>query len=252
MDKKLIKQLLKKDDPIILEIGAHKGSDTLDFLREFSGIKIYSFEPDPRVIPQHRNLVNDPRCQLYEVALSDQDGEAIFYQSGVEIDNKLKHDASSSLKKPQEHLKAYPKIPFNNSTTVKTMRLDTWAKENNITEIDFIWADVQGAEEQLIKGGLETLSKTRYFYTEYSDRELYENQINLKAIQSLIPDFKFICFYASNVLFKNSRYLNSELEILSERALTNYYIYTKERDYFRLPFKTGLRKLSQKITGKRD
>jgi hypothetical protein len=111
---------------------------------------------------------------------------------------------------------------------------------------------VQGAEEQLIKGGLETLSKTRYFYTEYSDRELYENQINLKAIQSLIPDFKFICFYASNVLFKNSRYLNSELEILSERALTNYYIYTKERDYFRLPFKTGLRKLSQKITGKRD
>lgn len=28
MDKKLIKQLLKKDNPIILEVGAHKGTDT--------------------------------------------------------------------------------------------------------------------------------------------------------------------------------------------------------------------------------
>lgn len=53
MDKKLIKQLLKKDNPIILEIGAHKGTDTLEFLKEFPRIKIYSFEPDPRVIPQH-------------------------------------------------------------------------------------------------------------------------------------------------------------------------------------------------------
>jgi FkbM family methyltransferase len=251
MDKKLIRQLLKKDDPTILEIGSHKGSDTLEFLQEFPRIKIYSFEPDPRVIPQHRNLVSDPRSQLYELALSDQDGEAVFYQSGVEVGDKLKHDASSSLKKPREHLKAYPKIPFNNSTTVKTMRLDTWAKKNNITEVDFIWADVQGAEEQLIKGGLETLAKTKYFYTEYSDRELYEDQINLKTIQSLIPEFKFICFYASNVLFKNSRYLSSELEIFSNRVFTNYSIYTQERNYFRLPFKTGLRKLYYQITGKK-
>lgn len=68
MDKKLIKQLLKKDNPIILEVGAHKGTDTLGFLKEFPRIKIYSFEPDPRIIAQHRNLVNDPRSQLYELA----------------------------------------------------------------------------------------------------------------------------------------------------------------------------------------
>ncbi len=110
---------------------------------------------------------------------------------------------------------------------------------------------MQGAEEQLIRCGLETLAKTRYFYTEYDDRELYENQINLKTIQSLIPEFKFVCFYANNVLFKNSRYLDLGLDILSDRLLTDYHIYTKERAYFRLPFKTGLRKLSQKITGKK-
>ncbi len=138
MDKKLIKQLLKKDNPIILEVGAHKGTDTLGFLKEFPRIKIYSFEPDPPIIAQHRNLVNDPRSQLYELALSDQDGEAVFYQRGVQVGDQLKHAASSSLKKPQEYLKVYPQIPFNSSTTVKTMRLDTWAEENNITEVDFI------------------------------------------------------------------------------------------------------------------
>ncbi|MEG3437519.1 FkbM family methyltransferase [Pannus brasiliensis CCIBt3594] len=251
MDKNLIKNLLKKENPIVLEIGAHRGTDTLDFLQKFSEIEIHSFEPDPRIIKLHRQLVSDRRSKLHEIAISDEEGEATFYQSGEAVDDQLKYDASSSLKKPKEHLTAYPNVKFNNSITVPTVRLDTWARENNISEIDFIWADVQGAEEQLIKGGLETLKKTKYFYTEYSDRELYENQINLNKIKELLPSFEFICFYASNVLFKNTRYIQSPLEVLSERIYTNYYIYTHDRSYFRLPFKTGLRKLANRLTGTR-
>ncbi|MEN9248224.1 MAG: hypothetical protein Q6L50_08560 [Gloeomargarita sp. GMQP_bins_120] len=37
---------------------------------------------------------------------------------------------------------------------------------------DFIWADVQGAEVDLIQGGLQALANTRYFYTEYANTEL--------------------------------------------------------------------------------
>ena len=38
--------------------------------------------------------------------------------------------------------------------------------------IDLIWADVQGAEADLIEGGTEALRRTRYFYTEYNNQEL--------------------------------------------------------------------------------
>ena len=67
-----------------------------------------------------------------------------------------------------------------------------------------IWADVQGAEENLIKGGLKTLSHTKYFYTEYEDDELYEGQITLDQIKNLLPNFKAIGYFGNNVLFKNT------------------------------------------------
>ena len=37
--------------------------------------------------------------------------------------------------------------------------LDSWVKANKINKIDFIWADVQGAERELILGGLKTLNE---------------------------------------------------------------------------------------------
>ncbi len=42
--------------------------------------------------------------------------------------------------------------------------------------IDFIYCDIQGAEKQMIAGANESLKKTRYLYTEYSNSEDYENQ----------------------------------------------------------------------------
>ena len=76
---------------------------------------------------------------------------------------------------------------------IKTKKLDTWVKENEIPLIDFIWADVQGAERELIEGGKETLNKkTRYFYTEFSNEELYEDQPTLDEICRLLPNFKII------------------------------------------------------------
>ena len=73
-----------------------------------------------------------------------------------------------------------------------------------IEKIDFIWADVQGAEEDLIKGGLKSLNNiTKYFYTEFSNEELYKGQPNLSKILKLLPNFKIVKRYGNNVLLKN-------------------------------------------------
>ncbi len=82
-------------------------------------------------------------------------------------------------------------------------RLDTWAKEHGVTAVDFIWADIQGAEGDLITGGKETLANTRYFYTEYSDEELYEGQPTLAQLQSMLPTFSIVRRYPMDVLFEN-------------------------------------------------
>jgi len=207
MKKQTVKKLLQKNNPIVLEIGASSGQDTKTFLREFPDIQLYCFEPDPRCLEIHKSQINDPRCQLYEIAISDVDGEAEFYQSSGYYEGFSEYAdwlQSSSLKMPKNHLEVHPWCKFENKVKVPTRRLDTWFAENYIEEIDFIWADVQGAEENLIKGGLQTLSHAKYFYTEYEDDELYEGQITLAQIKALLPKFKAIGYFGNNVLFKNT------------------------------------------------
>lgn len=176
MKKLTISKLLQKHNPIILEIGTSTGEDTLAFLREFSHIQLYCFEPDPRCVEIHKSQVKDPRCKLYEIAISDVDGEAEFYQSSGYYEGLTKYSdwlQSSSLKIPKNHLKVHPWCKFENQVKVPTRRLDSWFEENPIDEIDLIWADVQGAEMNLIQGAAKTLSHTKYFYTEY------ENELSL-------------------------------------------------------------------------
>jgi len=214
MKKQIFSKLLQKNNPVILEIGACTGEDSLAFLREFSDIQLHCFEPDPRSVKIHRNTVKDPRCHLHQIAISDVDGEAEFYQStgSDETGECSEWLQSSSLKTPKNHLEVYPWCKFKENTVkVPTRSLDSWFAEQDIDQIDLIWADVQGAEENLIKGALKTLSHTKYFYTEYEDGEFYEGQITLEQIKTLLPKFKAIGYFYNNVLFKNTEIPDSAL-----------------------------------------
>lgn len=246
MEKKIVKQLIKKHNPVVLEVGTHYGNDSKEFLNEFPGIQIYCFEPNPICIEKHKSKINDERCKLFEVAISDENGTFKFYQSKGQDPRGKIYDGSSSLKKPKEHLQAYPFCSFE-EITVPAVRLDTWLEKTDISEIDFIWADVQGAEEKLINGGKKALSMTRYFYTEFYDNEMYEGQHDLKSLQKLLPSFKIVCLYGKNVLFKNIEIDDSVTNLIRERIWLNSYIFSQKRDHFRLPFKTGLRTAWSKL-----
>ena len=98
--------------------------------------------------------------------------------------------------------------------------LDTWCDKHDIREIDFIWMDVQGAEIDVFKGGVNTLSKTRFIYTEYSDRELYEGQWNLRKMMKLLKDFDIAIRYPGDVLLKNKKLVGKPNKAL-QRMLAN-------------------------------
>jgi hypothetical protein len=75
--------------------------------------------------------------------------------------------------------------------------------------VDFVWADTQGAEGDLIKGGINTLNKSRYFFTEYGFKELYDGQISLEEIDLLLQNFS-----ASRIFFMDALFENIELKKL--------------------------------------
>ncbi len=199
-------KLLGKADPVILEIGANNGSHTSAFLELFPEARIYAFEPDPRACEKFiQRLGQDPRVKLEKIAISGKDGEIDFFMSSsmASEDIPADWDMSGSIRKPKKHLEFFPWCTFEKSIKVQTQKLDTWFDEAEIGGIDFIWADVQGAEVDLIKGGQKALAHTRYFYTEYSNEELYEGQITRRQILKLLPNFKLVYRFGGDVLLKN-------------------------------------------------
>ena len=208
----LIRACVGTEHPTILEIGANNGGQTCWFAEMLGDPGISCFEPDPRAIARFRDKVGDrPGVELFELALSDRNGTITFHQSGGSHDDEVAAqmpegwDLSGSIRPPKDHLVVHPWVTFDQTIEVETMTLDSWAAEHGIGQVDFIWMDVQGAEADVFRGGERTLAATRFLYTEYSDRELYEGQRPLTDLLDQLGDFDVVERYRADVLLRNRR-----------------------------------------------
>lgn len=204
LSKKRIQELAGKNNPVILEIGCANGDDSLEFLNTFqdASMRLYAFEPEPKNIAILKDRIKDTRFTLYEGVASDTDGEITFNRS--RSDNPEDLSFSGSIMKPKKHLELWDWIYFDETITVQSTTLDTFCKEQQLPIIDFVWCDVQGAEEKVILGGTEAFKNNiRYFYTEYSNDEQYENQPRLDRILELLPSFEVVENFGSDILLKN-------------------------------------------------
>lgn len=191
---------------VMLEIGVHFGEDTRKFREMLPNARIVGFEPDPRNIQIIRNTGIDKICEFHPIALSDKNEIRTFYMSSGKATHQtdrqhLENDwsSSSSLKKPTGHLDLHKWITFPQTAHVPCMRLDDipTLKEGII---DFIWADVQGAEDLVFSGAKDVLSRTRYVYTEYAT-DLYEGQLNRDQLLALFgPTWNVVYDFGGDIL----------------------------------------------------
>jgi len=177
-----------------LELGSHCGIDTA-WMAEIPGARIYAVEPDPRNHqPKRPNLLVD------QAAISDFDGQGLLTLSKQGWGKEWTF--SSSIKEPLNHLQRYP-VTFGESVPVQMMTLDSFCERHGIGVIDFILADVQGAEAEMIRGGSAALARTRYLFTEYSDDQLYRGQPSLSEILAMLPTFRVLELWPDDVLLEN-------------------------------------------------
>ena len=218
INKKTFLNYFSKDDEMtIFDVGTYDGKDSLEFLDVFPNSNIFSFEADDRSIKTFKNVVKDERINLIETALSDVDGTIEFYKSDSETrrhyDFEDSWSASSSIKKPLRHLDVFPDVTFYKPIKVKSKRLDTWIKtEKNINNIDIMWVDVNGGENEFLNGAYDTIVKrVKFLYMEFcgvDDKKLYENSFTHTDIKDKLGNFKELGVYNfmgnfGNVLLKN-------------------------------------------------
>jgi len=223
LDLRLLRRLVGRRPAVFLEVGANSGTDTLRMLDAFPTVRIHAFEPDTRAKALFRSNVRSDRVVLHEIAVTSADGPVTFFASGGAPEGQTDQfpdgwHLSGSTRPPANHLEQHPWCTFNDPVTVDGLSLDTWAERHGIREVDFIWADVQGAERDLIVGGSRLLQSTRFLYTEYNDAELYEGQPSLSELLELLPGWTVVHRYPNDVLLRNESLGNVESQINGVRG----------------------------------
>ena len=213
----IINKLLNKTNPVLFEIGASDGNDSLEFLEDFRDIQLYCFEADPRAVTIHEKYVKDDRCNLYKGVVSDTNDDVLFYLGNLvhykepklhlrklwhagrsdryevfKESNDIYNDIfelelSGNKDKRTENGWYYSSsinkvnvqntIKQEHSIMTNSITLDTFCQEYEIDMIDFLIITAEGAENKIIEGAKNTLKKTNYVMLEIQ-KSLYTESMN--------------------------------------------------------------------------
>lgn len=138
---------LSKNSSVILDIGANTGIYSLVSKSVNPTAQVFAFEPVKRVFEKlcANNHLNSFDIKSFEIAASNQDGEAVIY------DTPTPHVYSVAVNKNISGLE-------NTITTkIKTQKLSSFIKQEKLNHIDLIKIDVETHEPEVLEGMEEYL-----------------------------------------------------------------------------------------------
>ncbi len=159
----------------VIDGGACYGDTALYFAKKTKG-KVFSFEFMKENLEIFRkNMELNPKykdqIELVERPLGLKSNEklyAVFNGPGTSISNR-----------------ELPK-----SEVFETISIDDYVKENNIKKIDFIKLDVEGSEESILKGAVETIRKFKPKLAICAYHKKDDLIVLPRLIKSILPEYK--------------------------------------------------------------
>ncbi len=143
---KLLRLLVKKNHYVI-EAGANLGSETLLMSRLCPHGRVFAFEPAPQSFNYLSFNIRENQLdnvQFFPKALGDKEANINLFLLPDDFPNQ---GMSSKIK----HSRA------NRSIEVPQTTIDHFLKENRLEQFDFLKMDVQGAELDILKGGVNSI-----------------------------------------------------------------------------------------------
>ena len=126
---KVLNDLGLKNNPMIFDVGAHKGQTSSHFFKLFPQSFIHAFEPSPILFAEiEKNLSKRKNIRCHNFALGQTDEKAFL--------TRPNSDLCGQVVKTEE----------NNSTSICVHRLDKFCLDENISAIDLLKIDVEGNE----------------------------------------------------------------------------------------------------------
>ena len=163
---------------IAFDLGSRDGEVALYMEEHYPQAQIFAFECNPAAVELVRkNIAGHDRVTLVNRAVADTNGTLEFFSIDPQktvTPHKDGNIGASSL------YRANPDYPHENyvqqRVLVESVRLDDWAGDQQITAVDVIWMDLQGAELRAMHGLGKLLSTVKVLYTEVEYKQLYLDQ----------------------------------------------------------------------------
>ncbi|MEY1556842.1 FkbM family methyltransferase [Yoonia sp. R2331] len=131
-------QMMKSGD-VFYDIGAHGGVFTITAQRRVAGLKVYSFEPQPKELLLNLALNNLAQDRVFQVAVGDQAGTVRM----------------TSDKRSSNHLSE------SGDLEVECVRLDDFRAAKDLPPPTWIKIDIEGMELPAFKGFAKTLAEAQ-------------------------------------------------------------------------------------------
>lgn len=189
--------LNQQKDMVILDVGANIGV-TVDHFRAYAK-KVYAIEPSPEhfeALKKNKEFNNWDNVELFELALSDRNGETILSQN-------TGNRTMNSIVVKQDHGEYTIKSgKYTIETKVKTMDFESFFKENNIDHVDFCKFDVEGADDLILRseGFKKVAPKIKSIFVEFH-----------------YPNWTELVRYMIELGYKAKRYESSAIVVLFTR-----------------------------------
>ena len=175
---------------VVFDVGAGIGEYAINIASKMEGATVYAFEPTYETWQSlqknvARNRLAD-RIHCNQVALADTPGK--FGLTSTAAGNYIFRQSESRSQPDTAH------------ETVIATTVDTFIRENKIVKVDFIKADIEGAELLMLKGAAECLR----LYKPFLQLEIDERWTNRMGY-SYIEIFKHLTNLGYQYVFISSK-----------------------------------------------
>ncbi|CAN1492176.1 Methyltransferase FkbM [Flavobacteriaceae bacterium] len=186
-ESEMLYKLVNSDD-VIFDIGANIGWYSNHLSKKMPNSLIYAFEPIPETFNQvlrNTELNQTKNIFLNRLALSDKIQTLTFYYSP----NVTGASSSVNITENDSMLKL----------ECQTNTIDCFINEQNISKLDFIKCDVEGAELMVYKGGAVSINKYKpIVFTEMLRKWALKFGYHPNDIIEFFTKIGYACFVTSS------------------------------------------------------
>jgi len=160
-DVQQLSQKLNVPIRTFFDVGANIGQTSSAALENFGEAKVFAFEPHRATFEALSSNVRDPRFKAFNLALSDQEGPAPFFDYGSQsCGHSLVENAPYAVR---------TNAP-SKTVTVERSTLDGFCDTHGIAQIDVLKVDTEGHDLTVLQGakGMLGSGRIKFVYVEFN------------------------------------------------------------------------------------